>query len=116
MRLAAHDRKEIETFTASLHTLQGVLMVRRGQHHGVQSGDVDAQLKGIRGRQAAQPTVDECLLEGPAVLAGDYNVVPTDGKHDIYSAASWKQDALLQPESRAAWRTIVRRPRASWTR
>ena len=27
VRLAAHDRKEIETFTASLHTLQGVLMV-----------------------------------------------------------------------------------------
>ena len=37
------------------------------------------------------------------VLAGDYNVVPTDGVADIYSPASWKNDALLQPESRAAW-------------
>jgi exodeoxyribonuclease-3 len=42
------------------------------------------------------------LKEGtPAVLAGDFNVVPTDD--DIYSTKSWLDDALLQPESRAAW-------------
>jgi exodeoxyribonuclease-3 len=35
------------------------------------------------------------------VLAGDFNVVPTDD--DIYSTKSWLDDALLQPESRAAW-------------
>ena len=38
----------------------------------------------------------------PAVLAGDYNVVPTD--LDIYPTKSWANDALLQPESRAAFR------------
>jgi exodeoxyribonuclease-3 len=43
----------------------------------------------------------------PVILAGDYNVVPTDDKLDIYSAASWKNDALLQPESRAAWFKLV---------
>ena len=43
----------------------------------------------------------------PVVLAGDYNVVPTDGVHDIYSPASWRHDALLQPESREAWRRLV---------
>jgi exodeoxyribonuclease-3 len=37
------------------------------------------------------------------VLAGDYNVVPTDDVADIYSATSWKNDALLQPESRDAY-------------
>jgi exodeoxyribonuclease-3 len=37
----------------------------------------------------------------PVVLAGDYNVVPTD--EDIYNPASWRKDALLQPESRACW-------------
>jgi len=45
-------------------------------------------------------------LEGsgdPVVLAGDYNVVPTDGVADIYNAASWKNDALLQPASREAY-------------
>jgi len=44
---------------------------------------------------------------GPVVLAGDYNVVPTDGVHDIYNAASWQKDALLQPETRAAYRRLL---------
>jgi exodeoxyribonuclease-3 len=34
----------------------------------------------------------------PVVLAGDYNVVPTD--LDIYQTKSWDHDALLQPEPR----------------
>jgi exodeoxyribonuclease-3 len=46
----------------------------------------------------------------PAVLAGDYNVVPTDG--DIYSPRSWVNNALLQPESRAAYRRLVEQ---GWT-
>lgn len=46
----------------------------------------------------------------PAVLAGDYNVVPTDA--DIYSPKSWKQDALLQPEPRAAYARLLRE---GWT-
>ena len=39
--------------------------------------------------------------EQPVVLAGDYNVVPTDD--DVYNAKSWRNDALLQPQSRDAW-------------
>jgi exodeoxyribonuclease III len=31
----------------------------------------------------------------PVVLAGDYNVVPSD--EDIYNPRSWLKDALLQP-------------------
>lgn len=41
----------------------------------------------------------------PAVLAGDYNVVPTD--LDIYPTRSWAKDALLQPESRAAFAHLL---------
>jgi exodeoxyribonuclease-3 len=41
----------------------------------------------------------------PVVLAGDFNVVPTD--RDIYSTRSWIGDALLQPESRAAFRRLL---------
>ena len=41
----------------------------------------------------------------PVVLAGDYNVVPTD--LDIYSTKSWDRDALLQPESRAAYQRLL---------
>ena len=41
----------------------------------------------------------------PVVLAGDYNVVPTD--LDIYSTKSWDRDALLQPQSRAEYSRLV---------
>jgi exodeoxyribonuclease III len=41
----------------------------------------------------------------PAALVGDYNVVPTD--RDIYPTKSWDKDALLQPESRAAFRRLL---------
>ncbi|KQV83910.1 exodeoxyribonuclease III [Rhizobacter sp. Root1221] len=43
----------------------------------------------------------------PVVLAGDWNVVPTDAVADIYSTRSWKDDALLQPEPRAAWQSLL---------
>jgi exodeoxyribonuclease-3 len=41
----------------------------------------------------------------PVVLAGDYNVVATE--QDIYSTKSWDNDALLQPESRTAYRKLL---------
>ncbi|RST53180.1 exodeoxyribonuclease III [Variovorax sp. MHTC-1] len=41
----------------------------------------------------------------PVVLAGDFNVVPTDA--DIYNPASWRDDALLQPEARAAFARVL---------
>jgi exodeoxyribonuclease-3 len=43
----------------------------------------------------------------PVVLAGDWNVVPTDAVADIYDTRSWRDDALLQPEPRAAWQTLL---------
>lgn len=46
----------------------------------------------------------------PIVLAGDFNVAPTD--LDIYPTKSWDDDALIQPESRSAFRRLVGR---SWT-
>jgi exodeoxyribonuclease III len=41
----------------------------------------------------------------PVVLAGDYNVVPTD--FDIYSSRSWGKNALLQPEPRALYQGLI---------
>ena len=41
----------------------------------------------------------------PVVLAGDYNVVPTNA--DIYPTRSWARDALLQPQSRAAFGRLL---------
>lgn len=42
--------------------------------------------------------------ERAVVLAGDYNVVPTD--NDIWSPGGLTGDALVQPESRAAFRRL----------
>lgn len=42
----------------------------------------------------------------PVVLLGDFNVVPTDA--DIYETTSYDDDALLQPESRAAYRKLLK--------
>jgi exodeoxyribonuclease-3 len=42
----------------------------------------------------------------PFVLAGDFNVVPTD--FDIYNTRSWLKDALLQPESRECYARLLK--------
>jgi exodeoxyribonuclease-3 len=41
----------------------------------------------------------------PVVIAGDFNVVPTD--LDIYPTRSWDDDALLQPAPRKAYRQLI---------
>jgi exodeoxyribonuclease III len=41
----------------------------------------------------------------PVVLAGDYNVVPTE--QDIYPSRSYANNALVQPQSRALFRRIL---------
>ena len=46
--------------------------------------------------------------EGRAVvLAGDWNVIPTGHSDDVFSARAMAHDALMQPESRAAFRQIL---------
>ena len=41
----------------------------------------------------------------PVVLAGDYNVIPTD--LDVYKPERWVDDALFRPESRAAYHALL---------
>jgi len=43
--------------------------------------------------------------EVPAVLAGDYNVIPFD--RDVWKPAAMADDALMQPESRAAYKAML---------
>jgi exodeoxyribonuclease-3 len=50
----------------------------------------------------AQTLVD---CDHPVVIAGDYNVVPTD--FDIYDPRSWRKDALLQPQTRALYERML---------
>ena len=46
----------------------------------------------------------------PVVLIGDYNVVPTE--RDIYPTKSYDKDALVQPQSRAAFARLLKQ---GWT-
>ena len=39
------------------------------------------------------------------ILCGDLNVVPTN--NDIYNAGTWREDAVLQPETRALWEELL---------
>lgn len=48
--------------------------------------------------------------ERSVVLAGDYNVIPRN--EDVFSVRAMAKDALMQPESRRAWRRILH---AGWT-
>lgn len=52
-------------------------------------------------KRAAQIWAEEV----PAVLAGDYNVIPFD--RDVWKPAAMADDALMQPESRAAYKALL---------
>jgi exodeoxyribonuclease III len=41
----------------------------------------------------------------PIVLAGDYNVMPTE--LDVYAPERWLDDALFRPETREAYRRLL---------
>ncbi|MCE3282576.1 MAG: xth, partial [Chitinophagaceae bacterium] len=46
----------------------------------------------------------------PVVLTGDFNVMPTE--KDVYKPERWVDDALFRPETRAAFKKLVRQ---GWT-
>jgi len=43
--------------------------------------------------------------KAPAILIGDYNIIPTD--EDVYKPERWLKDALFAPEARAKYRELV---------
>ncbi|WP_017733816.1 exodeoxyribonuclease III [Nafulsella turpanensis] len=49
-------------------------------------------------------------LEQPAILAGDFNVIPTE--LDAYKPERWLEDALFRPETRAAFNRLLEQ---GWT-
>ncbi|RYD62029.1 MAG: exodeoxyribonuclease III, partial [Sphingomonadales bacterium] len=49
-------------------------------------------------------------MDAPVVLAGDYNVMPTD--LDVYKPERWLDDALFAPEARAAYFRLLEQ---GWT-
>ena len=50
-------------------------------------------------------TADLLKLEEPLLLVGDYNVIPESA--DAKNPQAWTEDALFQPETRAAYRSLV---------
>ena len=44
-------------------------------------------------------------LDEPVVLAGDYNIIPTDA--DVYKPERWIDDALFAPEAKAAYQCLL---------
>ena len=46
-----------------------------------------------------------CSSDLPVVLAGDYNVMPTD--LDVYKPERWVDDALFRPEVRTAFQQLL---------
>ena len=58
-------------------------------------------------RRHAQDMLDSNL---PVVLAGDYNVMPTD--LDLYKPERWADDALFRPEVREAYQQTIKQ---GWT-
>ena len=59
-----------------------------------------AWLERFRAHAAELWTVD-----GPVVLAGDYNIIPTE--RDVYKPERWLDDALFQPEPRALYAQLL---------
>jgi exodeoxyribonuclease-3 len=49
-------------------------------------------------------------MKAPVVLAGDYNIIPTDA--DVYKPERWIKDALFAPEAKAAYARILKQ---GWT-
>jgi exodeoxyribonuclease-3 len=44
-------------------------------------------------------------IDAPVVLAGDYNIIPTE--RDVYKPERWLDDALFAPEAREGYRRLL---------
>jgi exodeoxyribonuclease-3 len=82
------------------------LYLPNGNPVGTEKFDYKLRWMDRLGAHAAELLKDE----RPVVLAGDWNVVPED--RDVFSVRATAHDALLQPETRAAWRRILNQ---GWT-
>jgi exodeoxyribonuclease-3 len=60
----------------------------------------------LRWLERLRKHAQELIATGsPVVLAGDYNVIPTD--LDVYKPERWVKDALFRPETRSAYASLL---------
>jgi len=109
----------------------GIAVVRRGlpgDDADTQARYIEADVAGLRVASIYLPNGNPCpgpkfdyklawmkrlaahaqgllALEKPVVLGGDYNVCPTD--MDVFDPKGFANDALCQPEARAAFRKLL---------
>jgi exodeoxyribonuclease-3 len=69
----------------------------------VPSPNFDYKLAWFERFNAYARTLVDCGRD--VILCGDFNVVPTNA--DIYNAGSWRFDAVLQPQTREAYRQLL---------
>ena len=76
----------------------------RAQRQSVARAEVRLQARVARTRCSdhAQDLLDSGV---PALLIGDFNVIPTD--QDVYKPERWAKDALFAPEAREKYRELV---------
>ncbi|MEC9166049.1 MAG: exodeoxyribonuclease III, partial [Pseudomonadota bacterium] len=126
--LAVHGQKSYNGVAIlSKHPIEDIQAGLPGNAADEQARYLEATIAGIRfasiylpnGNPAPGPKYDykldwmahllaraEALLatETSIVLAGDYNVIPTDD--DVHDAAAWHGDALIRPETRVLFRRL----------
>jgi exodeoxyribonuclease-3 len=82
----------------------GVAILAEGVIQSKRSGDCRATRMTstvATSKQALALRASELVgRDSPVILAGDYNVMPTD--IDVYKPERWVDDALFRPETRAA--------------
>src|SRR3982750_4189621 len=84
----------------------GSLYLPNGNPVGTEKFDYKLKWMERLGAHAAELLEEE----KPTVLCGDWNVVPED--RDVFSARATARDAVMQPETREAWRRILHQ---GWT-
>jgi exodeoxyribonuclease-3 len=52
-----------------------------------------------------QRATELAAIDAPVILAGDYNIIPTDA--DVYAPERWRDDALFAPEAKEAYRRLL---------
>ena len=127
--VAVHGQKTYNGVAIlSKHPMEDVSTGLDGDDEDEQARYLEATIKGIRvcglylpnGNPVPGPKFDYKLgwmdrlivrarqlleTEEPFLMAGDYNVCPTDG--DVYDPKGFADDALCQPESRHRYRQLI---------
>jgi exodeoxyribonuclease-3 len=115
------------------HEIEEICRVLPGDAEDIHSRYIEAKINGIiiaclylpNGNPAPGPKFDYKLtwfnrltlraaelisLKAPVILTGDFNVMPTE--IDVYKPERWVNDALFRPETREAFKNLVKQ---GWT-